>query len=246
MNMKTVNNIVISEKEKQIHKGHRKRMFDKVMQGGAPFLTDVELLEMLLYFVIKRSNTNPTAHALLDKFGSLKGVCEADYLQLCSLEGIGSTSAVFFVLLGELQRRIITSDVKPEKRFSSVEQIGEFFINKYKGLSEEAVMLLMLDNKNAIIDCKTVHTGTVSSSSVSPRTIAKIALDANAVSVVIAHNHPLGDPSPSDDDIVLTRTLRRVLGDLDINFIEHILVASDRYMPLISYMARASEIDYLS
>ncbi|MBE6607011.1 MAG: DNA repair protein RadC [Ruminococcaceae bacterium] len=232
------------QKSENPHEGHRERMRGKIENGFIGSFTDVELLEVLLFYVIKRSNTNVTAHNLLDKFGTLRDVLSADSELLKNVDGIGETSAVFFKILSEINRRIASSSGTVEKRFSSIEQIGEYFIKKFKFITEEKVMLLLLDNKNAVIDCKTIENGTVSSSVLSIRDIAKEALLANAARVVIAHNHPSGDPSPSDDDIIVTRMLRRTLGELDLDFVEHIIVADDRYMPVISYMTRISELDY--
>lgn len=237
---------MIKTANKNPHEGHRGRVDGKVLDGFVPSFTDVELLEALLFNVNKRGNTNVTAHNLIDAFGSLKGVFEADVTQIMSVEGAGEKTAVFFAVAEEIFRRINSEDTKLEKRFGSIEQIGEFFIKKFSKMNKECVMLLALDNKSAPIDCKIIHEGTVNSSMVSVRKVVKTALDLNAARVVIAHNHPSGDASPSDDDIVLTRTLRRALGEVEIDLLEHILVADDRYMPLISYMTRATELDYRS
>lgn len=234
----------INKKSENPHEGHRERMRGKIENGFITSFTDVELLETLLFYVIKRSNTNVTAHNLLDKFGTLKDIFSADSEIMKTVEGIGETSATFFTILGEINRRIASSTGTVEKRFSSVEQIGEYFIKKFKRITEEKVMLLLLDNKNAVIDCKTIENGTVSSSMLPLRDVAKEALLANASRVVIAHNHPSGDPSPSDDDIMVTRMLRRTLSELDLDLVEHIIVADDRYMPVISYMTRVAELDY--
>ncbi len=227
------------------HKGHRGRMFDKVIDGHVSSLTDVELLEMILFGTIKRSNTNVTAHNLINKFGSMKNLFNADILQICSADGVGPKSAAFITVIGEIHHRMnAEGGGKSERRFVSIDQMGEFFIKKFRGMMKECVMLLALDNKNAPIDCKIIHEGTVNSSRVSVRTVIKTALDLNAARVVIAHNHPSGDASPSDDDIVLTRILRRALSEIELDLVEHILVADDRYMPLLSYIMRATEFDY--
>ena len=104
--------------------------------------------------------------------------------------------------------------------------------------------MLMLDSKNRFLDCKTIHEGAVSSASVSMRKIVKTALDSRADRIVVAHNHPFGDASPSEDDIILTRMIRRTLSEIDVDVIEHILVADDRYMPLVLYMKSAAERNY--
>jgi DNA repair protein RadC len=202
---------------------------------------------MSLFYVIPRSNTNVTAHNLMDKYASLRNLFSADCSSLSEIDGIGPSSACFFEIVGELVRRASADQETTEKRMFSIEQIGNFFIKKFKGISSECVMLLALDNKNSVIDFKVVYEGSVSSSSLSVRQVAKYALDMNAASIVMAHNHPSGDASPSDDDIVLTRIIRRALSELDIPLIEHILVANDCYMPLFSYISRATEeIDYLT
>ncbi len=232
--------------KKNPHNGHRARVFDEVHDGGIPFFTDIKLLETALFFVKPRSDTNVVAHNLLDTFGSVEGVVNADPLQICGVEGCGQRTADFFTVLSEIYRRVNLSDGKKGKIFFSIDQIGKFFVNKFKGVNKERVMLLTLDNKNAFIDCRVIHEGTVSSSTVSVRDIMKVALDFNATRIVVAHNHPLGNASPSDDDIVLTRMLRRALTHVDVDFVEHILVADGNYMPLMSYITRASDVEYLN
>ncbi len=239
-----MNTVSAEKKTRNPHDGHRKRTLGKVRDGNVSSFTEVELLETALFYVIRRGNTNVIAHDLLDTFGSLKGVLNAEMPDICSVRGAGEKTAVYLTVLGELYNRINASVTKKEKRFTSIEQIGQFFIKKFAGVNKERVMLLALDNRNALVDCKVIHEGTVSSSDVSTRDVIKTALILNAARIVIAHNHPSGDASPSDDDIVLTRSLRRALGEVDIDLVEHILVADDGYMPLVSYMTRATELDY--
>ncbi len=227
-----------------LHHGHRERMRKKISEGYVQSFTDVELLEVLLFGVIKRQNTNIIAHLLLEKYGTPKAVFEADPSLITELDGLGASSSCFFTLLKEINRRIMLDKGTPEKYFPSIEKIGQFFIKRFKGISEERVMLLMLDNKNAFIDCKTLSEGTLSSAFVSPRVIVKAVLDAGAASVVLAHNHPNGDPSPSDEDVVVTRTMRRLLADLEIDLVEHIIVSDDRYIPVMAYITAVTENRY--
>lgn len=227
-----------------IHEGHRSRMEEKVLSGHVDSLTDTELLEMLLFNVIRRQNTNETAHRLLDKFGSLRAIFEAEPSAVKEVRGIGNKTVVFAAVAGEICKRMSRDEQGSVKCFANIEAIGCYFINLFKYESEESVKLMVLDSKNRLVDCVTVHEGTVSSSSVSVRRVAKAALDLKASRVVIAHNHPSGDASPSDDDVVLTRILRRTLGEIDVDVVEHILVAKDRYMPIVAYMRKASELTY--
>ncbi len=230
--------------KKCLHEGHRARMEEKVLAGHVSTMTDVELLEMLLYNVIRRQNTNEISHRLLDRFGSLGALLTADPAAVMDVDGVGDKTAVFSAVVGEMYKRASREGVTSVKYFDTIEQIGQYFIGVFKGDRDECVMMLMLDAKNRFLDCKTIHKGVVSSASVSMRTIVKTALDLRADRIVVAHNHPSGDASPSDDDIILTRMIRRTLSDLDVDVIEHILVADDKYMPLIKYMNSAAERNY--
>lgn len=234
----------ITQNKGCVHEGHRSRMEGKVLSGHVSSMTDVELLEMLLYNVIRRQNTNEIAHGLIDRFGSLGALFDAEPSAVKEVFGTGHKTAVFLAVTGEIYKRASRENGNAPKSFAQVEDIGQYFINVFRRETEESVKLLMLDGKNRFVDCQTVHEGTVSSSSVSARRVIKAALDSRASRVVIAHNHPFGDPSPSDDDIVLTRIIRRALSEIDVDVVEHILVADDRYMPLIAYMNKAAELTY--
>lgn len=227
-----------------LHSGHRERMYTKVDEGHVSSLTDVELLEMILYGVIRQKNTNELSHAILDKFGSYEELFNADVASLKEIDGVGKSASAFLTVLGEIYRRTDRGEEKERRTFFSVEQMGNYFVKSYARENKESVRLLLLDGNNRLIACKTVHEGTVMSSNISIRNLIKAVLDAQASRVVVAHNHPFGGASPSDDDIVLTRTIRRALSEIEVDMLEHILVAGDRYMPLVAYMTRAAELTY--
>lgn len=227
-----------------LHDGHRERMDEKILSGHVASLTDVELLEVLLYNVIRRKNTNELAHRMLDRFGSLGALLRAEPSAVTEIDGVGEKTAVFAAVVGEMYKRAARESTAATKYFESIEQIGQYFIDSFKGERDESIKMLMLDSKNRFLDCKTIHIGAVRSANISMRKIVKVALDSRADRIVVAHNHPCGDLSPSDDDIVLTRMIRRNLSDIDVDVIEHILVAGDRYMPLIKYMKSVAERNY--
>lgn len=224
----------------QLHKNHRKRMIDKYMSGGRDSMPDHELLEILLFSSLKRVNTNPLAHALIKRFGSLAAVFDADIEELLKVDGIGFSSAFLIKEIPYLWSRYELS-LKNGIIFDSMEKIGEYFVSLYKGATREAVYLMMLDNSNKLIECRLLSQGSVDSAELSARKITEAALSRNSSRLVLAHNHPGGTTQPSDSDITFTRAMRRALAPIDLQLMEHIIVTKDEYLPLIKYIRESDK-----
>lgn len=218
-----------------LHQNHRKRMIDKYMNGGRDSMPDHELLEILLFSALKRVNTNPLAHALIRRFGSLAAVFDADIEELVKVEGIGFSSAFLIKEIPYLWRRYELSQ-KSGVIFDNMEKIGGYFVSLYKGATRESVYLMMLDNSNKMIECRLLSQGSVDSAELSARKITEAALSRNSSVLILAHNHPGGTVQPSDSDITFTRAMRRALLPIDLQLVEHIIVANDEYLPLIKYL----------
>ena len=215
-----------------IHSGHRQRMKERFLKEGLDSFSEVQVLEMLLFYCIPRQDTNPLAHMLLERFGSLAAVLEASPDELRKVPGIGESAAIFLPLVLETGRYYMISRQENQVILTNVEQCGRYMIPYFHGRRNETVFLLCLDAKCKVICCKEVGEGSVNSASVPIRRIVEMALGANATSVVLAHNHPSGIAVPSGDDVQTTRRLAMALSAVEIQLVDHIVVADEDFVSM--------------
>ncbi len=214
------------------HNGHRQRMRRQLISSGMDSLSDVQVLEVLLYYAIPRADTNPIAHRLLARFGSLSGVLEAAPNELLQVEGMGEASAQLIALIPQLERRHFIDRSGSAKILNSTSRCGQYLVPFFHGEQDEVVYLLCLDAKCKLISCLPIHRGSITSASISVRKVVQAALNQNAVSVVLAHNHPGGYALPSQEDIDTTRTLQTALRAVGIVLADHIIVADDDFVSM--------------
>ncbi|MBO4265315.1 MAG: DNA repair protein RadC [Clostridia bacterium] len=222
-----------AEKKKGIHTDHRKRMRGKVVSGNEKTLDAHNLLELLLFYSIPRRDTNPLAHELIDKYGTLSGVFDADYQSLCKTDGVSESTAVLIKAIREVMRRYDIEEYDGKPVLDSFDKIGDYLVKYYRGLSKEIVYVMLFDNGKRLISTEKIHEGSVNSALVDYSKIVKLAIERNASSIVIAHNHPLGQALPSGDDLSTTRTLKGLFELMKIPLCEHYIIAGNNYFGLI-------------
>ena len=215
-----------------VHEGHRQRMRRQLQTSGMDSLSDVQVLEVLLYYAIPRADTNPLAHRLLERFGSLSGVLEAPADELVQVEGMGQAAAQLISLVPQLERRHFIDRSGPANVLDTTTRCGQYLVPYFHGEQNEVVYLLCLDAKCKALCCVPVHRGSITAASISVRKIVQTALNQNAASVVIAHNHPSGYALPSQEDIDTTRTIQAALHGVGIVLADHIIVADDDFVSL--------------
>lgn len=215
------------------HAHHRQRMRDRATKNGFEDFADHELLEMLLHQTIPRVDTNPTAHALLEAFGSIKGVLDASISDLCRVNGIGQTSALQLKLTIELLRRYEKDSLERRTIYNTLGGIVRFLFPCFLGKDVETLYMMMLNNRMNLIKCEKISEGTVNCTDSSVRKITELALAHKASNVILAHNHPNGLTTPSSADLEMTDTLNNHLQTLDVTLVEHIVFAERRYMPIM-------------
>lgn len=215
-----------------VHEGHRQRMRRQLQTSGMDSLSDVQVLEVLLYYAIPRADTNPIAHRLLTRFGSLSGVLEAPPDELVQVEGMGQAAAQLISLVPQLERRHFIDRSGPASVLDTTTRCGQYLVPYFHGEQNEVVYLLCLDAKCKALCCVPVHRGSITAASISVRKIVQTALNQNAASVVIAHNHPSGYALPSQEDIDTTRALQSALHGVGIVLADHIIVADDDFVSL--------------
>jgi len=216
-----------------IHKGHRERLKKRFLEEGLDGFTDIQVLELLLFYVIPRRDTNPVAHNLLNRFGSLTQVLEAPVEELKKVEGIGQEAAAFLNLIPAVGRYYLVDKTMQSKVLKTIDQCGDYLLPFFFGRKVETVFLLCLDAKCKVLCCKEVGEGSVNSAGISVRKIVETALSANATTVVLAHNHPSGVAVPSMEDVQTTARIAAALRAVEVQLVDHIVVADDDYVSMI-------------
>ena len=213
-----------------IHEGHRARMKKKLLENGERSLADHELLEVLLYYAIPRRDTNELAHRLLKQFGSLRGVLSAPVQELACVSGVGQQAALLMGMVSMLCRR--AAQREKEQILNSVDTCGAYFTELLGSSRREMLWQVCLDGKGKVLSSRCLAEGDVSMAAVSVRQVVEYALRAGAVGVVLAHNHPSGVALPSQEDIATTRLIRDALRTMNIQLVDHIVVADRDYVSM--------------
>ena len=215
-----------------IHKGHRQRLKDRFLREGLDNFEELYVLELLLYYCIPRVDTHPIAHALLDHFGSLTAVFEATPEELKRVPGIGDNAATFLALIPQVGRFYQIKRAQSGDILHTISQCGNYLVPYFFGRENETVFLLCLDAKCKVLACKLVGEGSVNSANIPIRRVVEIALNTNATTVVLAHNHPSGLALPSHDDIQTTLRLAKAMEAVEITLADHIVVADNDFVSM--------------
>ena len=227
-----------------IHDGHRERMKKRFLEEGLDGFTQIQALELLLFYCIPQKDTNPLAHALLDRFGSLSQVLEAPVEELRKVPGVGAHTAIFLHLITEAGRFYLVNRSSQENILLSLESCAEYMLPFFFGRKVETVYLLCLDAKCKVLCCKEIGEGSVNAAGISVRRVVETALNAGASTVVLAHNHPSGLALPSPEDIQTTRRLAMALSAVEIHLADHIVVADGDYVSMVQSGHRFDTVLY--
>jgi DNA repair protein RadC len=211
------------------NRGHRKRLQEKFTTAGIEALHEYEALELLLTYVIRRQDVKPQAKALLEKFGSLKGILDAEIDDLEKVSGIGGRSALLLRLIKEIASLYLKQRALEKKQVSCTTELLDFCRTKMGGKKDEEFCVIYLDAQNQIIEFETIQKGIVNQAVVYPRQVLERALKKKASAIILAHNHPSGHVRPSDADIRLTKSIQETAKVLDILVHDHIIIGENRF-----------------
>jgi len=214
-------------KPKPLHAGHRERLRERAMAGGLPALPDYELLELFLFRSIPKKDVKPLAKQLLARFGSLSAVLGATPEELRTLKGVGETVALDLKLLHEASVRAAREQVAKRPVISSWSALMAYVKTALAHETREQFRVLFLDKKNQLIADEVMGRGTVDHAPVYPREVMRRALELSASAVILVHNHPSGDPTPSAADIDMTRQVVEAGRSLRITVHDHLIAARD-------------------
>lgn len=215
-----------------IHDGHRQRLRDRFIEYGMESFTDIEALEILLFYAVPRRDTNALAHALLEYFGSYRGVMEADLHALEKVPGIGANAAALIKLVAAHSMRYQIAQRSAIKRIGSVQNAGEYLRPLFAYAKRELVYMMSLDARQTVIRCHLLAEGASGQVNLAARDVAELALSDKAVSVILAHNHPSGVALPSDSDISTTKLLIQTLSLLGMELYDHLIFADDEFVSI--------------
>ena len=218
-----------------MHEGHRKRIREKYRRNGLDGFADHEVLELLLFYSNKRSDTNETAHRLLERFGSLSAVLEAPYDELVQVEDIGDVAATLITMVPALFRRYSADKVSSITEIGSAQQAIDYSKPKFFGLSTERGALIFLDSQNRIKNFLFVCEGSLNTTSLDIRKCVQLALNNNASSVILVHNHPTGVASPSRKDVETTQALVATMAPIGIAVSDHIILTDSDAFSMASH-----------
>lgn len=219
--------------KKDLRNGHRKRLTSRLLKYPES-LSDMEILELLLFFVISRKDTKQIAFNLLQKFKNLNSIFNTNYKSIEEIEGVGEKTYVFLQILKLFLLRITKEKIRREDCLNSPEEIFKYFRILMNGKTHEELHLVFLDNKNKIIDISLSNVGTINYVNVYIREIIKKSLEVGAVSLIMVHNHPSGNPDPSNADRDITFDLKKICLNVGINLIDHIIIGNNSYFSFLN------------
>ncbi|MEG0767107.1 MAG: DNA repair protein RadC [Clostridia bacterium] len=207
------------------HSGHRERLRTRVLSNGLESMLPHEVLELLLCYAIPRRDVNPLAHQLLNHFGSLHAVLDADAESLMQIPGISTQTAVLLTMIPQLFRFYALDKTGNHPVLSTRQAACAYCANLFWGITQEALFMLCLDAQGRLLRKVLLHEGTIDQITVYPRNVVQAALQFSACSVIFSHNHPSGICEPSEADIQMTAELIRTLQGISISVLDHIIVA---------------------
>jgi DNA repair protein RadC len=210
--------------------GHRGRMRDKLLARGPDALADYELLEMLLYFAMPKGDTKPLAKALINRYGSFANVLAAPQQALLDTRGLGVHSVSALKLVQAAALRMARAEVMERPVLNTWDRLIEYLTAAMAREKTEVFRVLFLDSKNRLIADEAQARGTVNHTPVYPREVVKRALELHATALILVHNHPSGDPSPSRSDIEMTRMVKEAAAVLSVTLHDHLIIGNGRWL----------------
>jgi DNA repair protein RadC len=220
------------DKAKPHYHGHRERLRDRFLQAGAQALADYELLELVLFRAIPQRDVKPLAKDLIEEFGSFAEVIAAPIERLKKVKGLGDAAATDLKIVQAVASRMTQGAVKKRDMLSSWPMVLDYCRTNLAFDHKESFHILFLDKRNQLIKGETQQTGTVDHTPVYPREVVKRALELSATAIILVHNHPSGDPTPSRADIQMTKSIIDVAQPLGIAVHDHIIVGKDGHASL--------------
>ena len=209
--------------------GHYARLRKRFLDDGLDGFLDYEVIELLLKLADSRRDQKITAKILLRKFKTLRGVFEAKPEILIKISGIGPANIFGLKLIHAVARRYLKEQIIGEDYIQSSAQVMDYLKHQLRDKSREIFLVILLNGRNKIIDLVKLFEGTLTTSAVYPREVIKIILERDAAAVIFVHNHPSGNPKPSQDDLKITEKLKAACSTIDVSVHDHIVIADNDF-----------------
>jgi len=223
--MQTNDKSPTKSKNKNIHANHRARMKKQFLENGFDSFSSVEKLEYYLFFAIPFKDTNPIAHRLLDEFKTFNGVLNATYEGLCRVKGVGEHTALYLKTMLAGIGEYYKSNLTPMQEISCSNDAKEYCENLFVGKQNEEFVVLCLNKNCEVTNAKILAKGSTSEVLIEAKEILYFVMSNHCDRVIVAHNHPTGNPTPSDQDMAFTQKIFVSLGVSDITLLDHIIVS---------------------
>ena len=218
--------------ENKRHKGHRQRMRERVQSYGLDSLAEHEALEYVLYLTNAQKDTNGIAHDLIDRFGDFAAVLEASEEELCTVEGVGPSTARMLHLLPQISRYYGRSRTSTTRCIKTTEQMGSYLMAKFAWSDYERAMLVSLDSRKRVRAAVWLREGTSDRVSLDIKNVVAAAIKGGTDAVVLCHNHPNGMALPSREDLQATENIVRALGLVKVHLRDHIILTETEYFSM--------------
>ena len=228
----------MSDNNGNIHQGHRGRMRNEYIENGAASFNEIRILEMLLFYALRDGDTNPLAHRLINRFGTLYNVLTADIGELKTVEGVGDYTAVLIHLVSDIYNKALVEKEKTDRErivISGTDVAGSLICSYFANEKAEKFMAFFLDANNALVGSALLGTGVVNSVNIEMRHLVEECIHRNCTGVIIAHNHPDGNINPSNEDKTVTERIQSTLASISIFLLDHVIVSGSSYYSFLGH-----------
>lgn len=222
----------MAEEHNTLHKKHRERLKEKFLEFGMDGLEDHELVELLLFYAVPRQNTNEIAHRLINEYGRISDILEADTENLMKFKGISKHSAVLFKLILASVNKYMNEQNDIANAMLTPQNIDKYIKNLFYGHTNEVAYALLLDKECVVKKVKKLSTGTVNAAPIYPREVVKLAVNEKYPYILLAHNHPNGNAMPSQNDLKITKTIELALNFVEVRLVDHVIVSGEKVISL--------------
>ena len=217
-----------------MHEGHRARMRERfLLNDGFDGFSDFEFIETLLYYGKPRGDTNPCAHALMERFGDFKKIVDASVDELSAVDGMGVHSAILIKVIGEAMRRYQKNMVRQVQNYTRMSLVVEYLSPLFLGLDHERLYMLMFNDRMNLIDCVLISRGSINSTEVQLRLMLEKIIAKKATAVILAHNHPNGVAIPSECDVTVTDQIKTTFEAIHVTLVEHFIISDTYFWPIM-------------
>ncbi|MDR0630850.1 MAG: DNA repair protein RadC [Holosporales bacterium] len=210
--------------------GHRKRTYKKLLNNGYEALLDYEVVELMLFLIFKRKDIKPLAKTLVEKFGTIDKILSASKDDLVSIDGVGEKTFIGIKIMETLVISTLKSRVINKCAIECFDDVIKYCKIHMKNLLLEEFRVIFLNGANEVIGDKIIHKGSIDTVNVCPREIVRKCIENGAKGLILVHNHPSGDPTPSTNDVFTTKKIKAAVDIFNITIYDHIIIGGNRYV----------------